>query len=78
MVNVMIDLDEKLNNEIRKDMKKTILKILSKQDKCYCCSGKATTEHKQAMKIYFCNNHNIIDFYKRRIAEFEFKKIGKK
>ena len=48
-----------------------------KSTNCYCCENKSTVEHKQTMRIDFCNEHSIIDFYKKQVVDFELKQLEK-
>ena len=41
--------------------------------KCACCENKSTTEVKVKINAEFCNEHGIIDLYKKQIKEAEEK-----
>jgi predicted lactoylglutathione lyase len=45
-----------------------------KNKKCCCCGGKASMMIMESVTIILCKDHDIIDFYKKQIAEAELKR----
>lgn len=35
---------------------------------CHCCTSKATKQMQINVRLYLCNEHDVIDYYKREIA----------